>query len=59
MSRLRVLFQLIQSLPWHPQPKIDKAWKEKVANDMLDKLNEAKYVFACSILVTLTSLMQW
>lgn len=43
------MLQLVQSLPWNSQPTIDREWKETVANDMLDKLNEAKLVKLISL----------
>lgn len=34
--------QLVQSMPWSTQPKIDLEWKRKAASDMLSSLSEAR-----------------
>ncbi|XP_048743808.1 dual serine/threonine and tyrosine protein kinase-like isoform X2 [Ostrea edulis] len=34
--------QLVQSMPWSAQPKIDLEWKRKAASDMLSSLSEAR-----------------
>ena len=36
-------FQLVQSMPWSTQPKIDEEWKRKAACDMLNSLSEARW----------------
>ena len=32
-------------VPWNTAPKLDAAWKRRVAVNMLDSLSEAKYVY--------------
>ncbi|KAK3104050.1 hypothetical protein FSP39_024020 [Pinctada imbricata] len=34
--------QLVQSMPWSTQPKIDIEWKRKAASDMMNSLSEAR-----------------
>lgn len=45
-SFVRALFermkQLVQSMPWNSQPKIDVEWKKRLATDMLSNLSEAR-----------------
>ncbi|XP_062594539.1 dual serine/threonine and tyrosine protein kinase-like isoform X3 [Saccostrea cucullata] len=45
-SLIRVILermkQLVQSMPWSTQPKIDLEWKRKAASDMLSSLSEAR-----------------
>ncbi|CAC5365314.1 DSTYK [Mytilus coruscus] len=45
-SFVRTLFermkQLVQSMPWNSQPKIDLEWKKKLATDILSNLSEAR-----------------
>ncbi|CAG2248392.1 DSTYK [Mytilus edulis] len=48
-STSEALKQLVQSMPWHSQPKIDLEWKKKLATDILSNLSEARLVVAADV----------